>query len=402
MKCFLRSAIKKGLIAAALLLLCVPLAGAVSSSKPIDIYLNGDLLNIPPSFGSPFYDENHRLQIPMRYIIQSCGYDVIWNNTAQTATVPTQSGNVVITLGSNQISTPSGPVMMDTVATADGGRTYIPLRFALEALGFNVQWSSGTTADQVQITGTIGATSSRVPLTAAEVSAMASPAVFYIETADLYGSPIASGSGFFIDPACVGVTNYHVIEGAYTATITTVDGATYEMGMILYYDKERDIAVFDALPTTPGAELRSPYLNLASPSSIQNGDVVYAIGSPLGLQNSITDGLVSNKNRILPGDTKSYIQTSAPISHGNSGGPLLNEYGEVVGINSASIDEGQNLNFAIPVSDLANVDYDHPENWLFLFQVSDREMQLTPPKNLRVVDQVGGDRLYPMGPCPGR
>lgn len=347
---------------------------AAAAGKEVDIYINGSLLNIPPSFGEPFYDGNGRLQIPMRYIIQSCGYDVTWNNTQQAAIVQTKSGDVVITLGSNTIKTPTGPVQMDTSAVAKNGRTYIPLRYALEALGFQVDWTGGATADTISINGEIGAVSSRVPMTAAEVSALASPAVFYVEVSGLDGVAYASGSGFFIDPSCVGVTNYHVIEGAYSAKIMAIDGTQYEMGKILYYDKDRDIAVFDALPTN-NQEIygHAPYLNLATPSSIHNGDVVYAIGSPLGLQNSITDGLVSNKDRVFSGDSKSYIQTSAPISSGNSGGPLLNEYGEVIGINTASRTDGQNLNFAVPVEDLAKVDYNNPEKWLFLFEVSDKE-----------------------------
>lgn len=367
---------------------------AYGAEKGIDVFINGDLLNIPPSFGEPFYDTSGRLQIPMRYIIQSCGYDVVWNNVQQTATIPTKGGDIVITLGSNVMKTPEGDVQMDTSAMAKDSRTYIPLRFALEALDFQVDWTGGAAADQVSITGEIGAAASRVPMTAAEVSAMASPAVFYIEVAGLDGQVFAGGSGFFIDPSCVGVTNYHVIEGAYSATMTTVNGDTYEMGMVLYYDKERDIAVFDALPVSnPDVFGKAPYLNLAAPSSVHNGDVVYAIGSPLGLQNSITDGLVSNKDRVIPGDPLTYIQTSAPISHGNSGGPLLNQYGEVIGINTASLESGQNLNFAVPVSDLAKVDYNDNSKWLFLFQVADREVGITPPTNIRIVDE-DADTVY--------
>lgn len=400
------SGMKKGkrwlafcLVLGAMLGASVPAAAA---GKEVDIYINGSLLNIPPSFGEPFYDGSGRLQIPMRYIIQSCGYDVTWSNAQQTATVPTKSGDVVITLGSNTIKTPAGPVQMDTSAVAKDGRTYIPLRYALEALGFQVDWAGGTAADTISINGGIGAASSRVPMTAAEVSALASPAVFYIEVSGLDGVAYASGSGFFIDPSCVGVTNYHVIEGAYSAEITAIDGTKYEMGKVLYYDKDRDIAVFDALPTN-NQEIygHAPYLNLATPSSIHNGDVVYSIGSPLGLQNSITDGLVSNKDRTFPGDTKSYIQTSAPISHGNSGGPLLNQYGEVVGINTASLTEGQNLNLAVPVSDLASVDYNNSSNWMFLFQVADRETGITPPTNIRIVDEDADAAYLQWNPVDG-
>lgn len=127
-----------------------------ASEKNIDIYLNGKLLDIPTSYGAPFYDSNNRLQIPIRYIIESCGYEIMWDNPTQTATIPTNDGNVVITLGSNILYTPKGNIKMDTVATARAERTYIPLRFALEALDFNVEWSGGKNSDTVRITGEIG------------------------------------------------------------------------------------------------------------------------------------------------------------------------------------------------------------------------------------------------------
>ncbi len=363
----------------------VPLP-ANAAAQGIDIYLNGEELNIPPSFGSPFYDQNGRLQIPMRYIIQSCGYDVLWNHADRSVTVPVKSGNVVIKTDSTIMITPAGEVIMDTSAMIKDSRTYIPLRFALEALGFEVNWAAGPFADRVDITGQIGAASKRVPMTAADVSDLASPATFFIEVSGLDELAFSGGSGFFIDPSGVGVTNYHVIEGATRATITTIDGASYDMGMILYYDTERDLAVFNVIPTQPSSKkIDVPYLNLAVSSSIRNGDVVYAIGSPLGLQNSITDGIVSNKDRTLPGSAQSFIQTSAPISPGNSGGPLLNQYGEVIGVTTASLTDGQNLNLAIPVGELAAVNYQDQSSWMFLSQVYEAESKILPPTNIRVV-----------------
>lgn len=367
--------------------------GAGAAGKGVDVYLNGDLLNIPASFGAPFYDENNRLQIPMRYIIESCGYDVVWSGAEQSATIPTKQGDVVITLGSNLMVTPKGPVTMNTSAMAKDSRTYIPLRFALEALGFRVDWTGGAYADRVDISGAIGAASKRLALTAKEVSELASPAVFYIEVMDQDMESYASGSGFFIGPTGIAVTNYHVIEGAYYAGILTTDGSQYMLNKVLYYDTQRDLAIFNVLKfqddDTVAPPKNVPFLSLAAPSSIHNGDVAYAIGSPLGLQNSITDGLVSNKDRILPGETLSYIQTSAPISPGNSGGPLLNQYGEVIGVNTIILTEGQNLNLAVPVSDIVKVKLNGLKG-LALGDVAKKEVAITPPTNIRVVRQTGG------------
>lgn len=396
----------KGLVAGMLVLVLMMAltvsAGAVG--KSVDVYLNGDLLNIPSSFGAPFYDGNNRLQIPMRYIIESCGYDVVWNGTEQSATIPTKQGNVVITLGSNMMATPSGPVTMNTSAMAKDSRTYIPLRFALEALNFTVAWTGGTYADRVDISGEIGAASRRAALTAKEVAELASPAVFYIEVMDENVESYACGSGFFIDPTGIAVTNYHVIEGATFAGIITTDGSQYMLDKVLYYDTARDLAIFNVLQLMEGdtaaVPKAVPYLKLAAPSSIHNGDVAYAIGSPLGLQNSITDGLVSNKDRVLPGETLSYIQTSAPISSGNSGGALLNQYGEVIGVNTASLTAGQNLNLAIPAADVEKVKLDGLVG-MELWDVTEKELAVIPPTNIRVVRQENGSAFIQWDSVPG-
>lgn len=395
---YVRGRILAVLTALALIAAMLP-AAVAASAKAVDIYINGDLLNIPPSFGEPFYDTNGRLQIPMRYIIQSCGYEVLWDNPTQTAVVQTTSGDVKITLGSSVMQTPGGAVTMDTSAMAVNGRTYIPLRFALEALGFEVTWAAGAQADAVKITGQIGATAARQKLTAAQVSEQASPAVALVEVRDPDYTLLGTGSGFFIDPSGIAVTNYHVIDDGYFVVFKTLDNQEYLAYRVLYADKERDIAVLRTGNVTQGRDENAPwsvpYLNMAAPSSIHNGDVVFAIGSPLGLENSITNGLVSNRERTLPGETYSYIQTSAPISPGNSGGPLLNEYGEVIGVNTMYILDTQNLNFAVPISAISNVDLTAEGE-----DIGDVISSGKPdaPVNLRVVGESGNTALIQWDP----
>lgn len=327
----------------------LPHAQALDSSRAIEIQINGDPLTIPPSFGAPFYDANERTQIPLRYIIEACGYEVDWDASLHAAVIYTTRGTIEIRPNSKIMKTPSGNVTMDTVATIRNGRTYIPLRFALEALGFTVGWSAGPEADIISVRGEIGKNSTKKSLSASQVSAAASSAVFYVEVYDVEHTAIASGSGFFIDPAGIGVTNYHVLDGASYATLTMTNGVRCEIRDILYYDTDWDIAIFQVHSTESGSPLgQLPYLQLALQGSVHNGDTVYAIGSPFGLQNTITNGIVSNRDRILEG--RALFQISAPISPGSSGGALLNEYGEVIGINSSGLAEGQNINFAIPLS----------------------------------------------------
>jgi len=180
-------------------------------------------------------------------------------------------------------------------------------------------------------------------MTAEQIYAACSPAVFYLEVFDASGKATASGSGFFLDGSGTAVTNFHVIAGACSAKITTSDTQkTYDVSGVYDYSKTNDWAVLKI----NGSGFK--YLTIGDPSTVAGGANVCAIGSPLGLQNTITEGIISNTNRTLNGIK--YIQTSAAISPGSSGGALINEYGGVIGITSASYTDGQNLNLALPIS----------------------------------------------------
>lgn len=197
-------------------------------------------------------------------------------------------------------------------------------------------------------TNTTETPSTRSELSAEQIYAQCSPAVFYIEIYDAYNRAAGSGSGFFINSNGMAITNYHVIQGASSATITTADDKKYTVEGIYDYDAARDLALLKIAGTG------FPYLTAGNTSTVVGGATVYAIGSPLGLSNTITQGIISNVNRVIDG--QSYIQTSAAISSGSSGGALLNKYGQVVGVtsgtltSSSSTNTSQNLNLAIPYS----------------------------------------------------
>ena len=175
-----------------------------------------------------------------------------------------------------------------------------------------------------------------------EIAKIVSPSVVYIEVSDSKGIPIASGSGFIIDSTGKIATNYHVIKGAYSAKVKTYDGKIYDVSKVFTYDSTQDMALIkiDATGLHP--------VSLGDSDKIGIGDKIYTIGDPLGLDDTISDGLISSKSRVVDGST--VIQISAPISSGSSGGVLLNEQAEVIGITSAGITDGQNLNFAIPIN----------------------------------------------------
>jgi serine protease Do len=167
---------------------------------------------------------------------------------------------------------------------------------------------------------------------------------------------ISSGSGFFITEDGYILTNKHVVEGAERLTVETAGGQSYEAelkGTDPYYD----VALLKV-----EADQKFPALPLGSSESLRIGEWVMAIGNPIRFRDSVTVGVVSGKGRRLemgPDRLSSYIQTDAAINFGNSGGPLVNARGEVVGINTAIIRQRQvsmmqtqviqGINFALPI-----------------------------------------------------
>ena len=182
-------------------------------------------------------------------------------------------------------------------------------------------------------------------LTSEQIFAKSSDAVFKIEVKVMSDSDFGSGSGFFITSDGVAVTNLHVIAYMSSATIMTTDGSTYPVEGILAIDAKADLAIIKV----KGSGF--PYLEVGDPSALRSAQRIYCIGSPLGMDNTISDGLVSNPKRELDGYT--YIQISAPIAPGSSGGALLNEYGQVVGVTTAGF-MMTSVNLAVPITDLAN------------------------------------------------
>jgi serine protease Do len=160
------------------------------------------------------------------------------------------------------------------------------------------------------------------------------------------------GSGFIVSADGVVLTNAHVVTGASEVTVKLTDR------------REFSAKVIGADPMTDVAVLRIdakdlPTVRLGNPAELRPGDWVIAIGSPFGFENSVSAGVVSAKGRSLPGDAYvPFIQTDAAVNPGNSGGPLFNAAGEVVGINSQILSETgayQGLSFAIPIDVAARV-----------------------------------------------
>ena len=163
------------------------------------------------------------------------------------------------------------------------------------------------------------------------------PAIVRVEV-----GPDRVGTGFVIDRSGLVVTNLHVVVAADDIQVRMSDGAMHKVQRVRAYDASHDLAILDIDPPVP-----IPALTIGDSDAASPGDPVFAIGNPLGvLDYTVSDGLLSGV-RVLPNEI-TLLQISAPISEGSSGGPVFNAYGEVIGVVTAFLSNGQNLNFAIP------------------------------------------------------
>lgn len=185
-------------------------------------------------------------------------------------------------------------------------------------------------------------------LTAEEIYENCSKATVEI-LAEVASNRYNLGSGFFIDDGTI-ITNYHVVSGTSSIKITDSENKSYYVEQVLGYDEKIDLVILKV-------NSKNEYLE-KNKEAIKPGETVYTLGSPLGLTGSFADGLVSSPSRKI--ESVDYIQVTAPMSPGNSGGPLINKYGEVIGINTWQYTEGQNLNFSININEIQNVKTDKP------------------------------------------
>lgn len=323
------------------------------------------------------------------------GYDSETRTVTVTSGIPyTPNGEeLIVGMDKSETAQPStqsiiinGVVNSSISAYNLAGNNFFKLRDLGDVLGFIVDYDkasntaiilssnnapSPTPAPSPELPST-----STSELNAEQVFEKCSPAVVYIVVYDTNGNAFASGSGFFLESNGVLVTNYHVIDGCYYATIETSDSQkTYNVLGVYDYSIEQDWAVLKVDGTGFST------LSIGNSSTIVGGAKVFALGSPRGLANTLSEGVISNPSRQF-GDM-TYIQTDAAISHGSSGGALINKYGEVIGITSAGYDDAQNLNFAIPLS---YVTYSTSSEYTSLQTIALANKQNAPGNN-------GGDAL---------
>ncbi len=174
-------------------------------------------------------------------------------------------------------------------------------------------------------------------------------AVLTIVAMNRNGSPIKQGSGFILNSDGLAGSNYHVLKGASSAFAECCGGRAFAIGSVEGADLGKDLVVFQLYEGGSTKPHDLPHVTLASSKEIAVGGKVIAVGSPQGLENTVSDGILS---AVREYDSVRYLQITAPISPGSSGGPVLNAAGEMVGIATFQFEKGQNLNFAVAAEHL--------------------------------------------------
>lgn len=205
------------------------------------------------------------------------------------------------------------------------------------------------TVQKTKLKSTVSVTVKPKVLDAQAAFKAVNPSVALVEMLDSNGQVTSSGSGYVSAKGEV-VTNYHVVSGEVNqrARVRFADGTLYETFKLKRFDPDLDLAILD-LP------LLTSIRPLPVATAGSTGSVVYALGSPRGVNNTITQGILSNRQVYVEGYP--YLQFSASVTHGNSGGPLVDVYGQVIGIVTWGIADSQNMNYAVPVSQLKSLKY---------------------------------------------
>ena len=232
---------------------------------------------------------------------------------------------------------------IDTDAVIIDDKTYVPLRGVFEAAGAEVSWNEETQTAGINISNS-PSDDELIPSVIESVSPSVVGIIGRGKTESYYGSQegIMSGSGVIIKTGGEILTNAHVVKNMNTILVVMNDGKGYE-AQLKYIDEDTDLAVVKI------KKIGLPVVKFANSEDIVVGKQVIAIGTPItfSLRNSATVGHISGLNRSV-GEPYRLVQTDTAITHGNSGGALINMNGELVGITSSGY-SGTNTNFAVPV-----------------------------------------------------
>ncbi|WP_127530632.1 stalk domain-containing protein [Paenibacillus kobensis] len=312
---------------------------ATAAQPPISVVLDGTKL----ALGQPPYMVGGTTLVPMKPIFDALGASVTWEQG--TKTVIARKGSITVTLqaGAKTAVVNGTNVKLDVPVQVKNGTTFVPVRFISESFSAEVKWNAAKQQIVIRSAEALWQAEQEQMekerlssiLTTGQNVALNDEKVVMIQT------DLGQGSGVIIGDQDI-LTNYHVMNEAKSANAVTVDGETFEVEGVVASSEQSDLAIIRTKKP-----LYIDPIDFAWSFDLNKGDPVIAIGSPLGVQNTATEGIVSNFT--YEGDVE-YIQFSAPTDHGSSGGGLFNQYGELVGITSSGLDDtNTDISFAVSV-----------------------------------------------------
>lgn len=349
------------------------LTNSWSAAAPNDVALSGGGFTATIIIGSttaavngsvktllaPPYISNNRTMVPLRFISENLGYAVSFDaasskiiidcsskaSTAQAICPKCGSANIVLDAASpadcKQVGLSEGShcAACGAIITAQSILPQAEHKYTESITKPAALGTEGIKTFTCQYCGSSYTESYLLSkYTPEEIYELLIPSVAEINTLDSRGRALTMGSGFVLSADGAIITNYHVIEDAYAIEVN-IGEQSYEVISVLAYDKTLDIAVLKV----EAADLIPVVINLAE---VKTGSAVYAVGSSKGLTRTFSNGIVTHAGRDIEGVR--YVQHNAAISSGNSGGPLVNEYGEVIGVNTFTLRDSQNLNLPLP------------------------------------------------------
>ncbi|QNB45837.1 trypsin-like serine protease [Thermanaerosceptrum fracticalcis] len=277
-----------------------------------------------------------RTLVPVRYLADALGIkNITWDKTTQGVTLSNGYTTATFFVGAKGFVL-NGKAMVSDVPPQllEDRRTYLPARVLAESFGYTVTWDNETQM--------LTFSSNRRELSTREIVQLIQPATVLIETQR------GQGSGFFVSKEGDIVTNAHVVRGAKSIKVTTIDGRQYMAG-IKKINNHTDLAIL----TVIGNNLLFPFIEKTRYiDSVSIGDEITVFGNPLGLSGTVTKGIVSAKRELPTHDAFKQspikvIQYDATVDKGSSGGAVINSYGELMGITFAGY-SSKDFNFAIP------------------------------------------------------
>lgn len=185
--------------------------------------------------------------------------------------------------------------------------------------------------------------------------------VYYTKKAYKNNRSSNGGSAFFVSADGLAVTNYHILDSAVVATATLITGETFPVEKVLFYDPSADIALLKVSTTSTDKKTEVPffsYLELSEEPELRRGDRVYTLGVPLSITPAISEGIVSSTDHMVQRFAFPCVVNTADISHGSSGGALLNVYGRVVGVTSGAYEAGNSLYISVPLTPVLEADWE--------------------------------------------